>query len=88
MVTIKNRAVVQNSQGCPIVMSRNCEIVLQDDKGRERARFRVPYGARLLVDEGQAGQAQREAGGVGPLHAADHHRACTARWSISTCSTA
>ena len=34
-------------------MSRNCEIVLVDDKQRERARFRVPYGARLLVDEGQ-----------------------------------
>jgi DNA-directed RNA polymerase subunit beta' len=28
--------------------------VLSDEKGRERARFRVPYGARLLVDEGQA----------------------------------
>ena len=53
VVTIKNRAVVQNSQGYPIVMSRNCEIVLQDDKGRERARFRVPYGARLLSDEGK-----------------------------------
>ena len=34
-------------------MSRNCEIVLTDDKDRERARFRVPYGARLLVEEGQ-----------------------------------
>jgi len=53
VVTIRNRAVVQNSQGYPIVMSRNCEIVLQDDKGRERARFRVPYGARLLSDEGK-----------------------------------
>ena len=42
-----------NSQGAPVVMSRNCEIVLVDDKQRERARFRVPYGARLLVDEGQ-----------------------------------
>src|SRR6201998_4123752 len=41
-----------NSQGTPVVMSRNCEIVLVDDKQRERARFRVPYGARLLVDEG------------------------------------
>ena len=41
-----------NSQGVPVVMSRNCEIVLIDDKQRERARFRVPYGARLLVDEG------------------------------------
>jgi len=38
----------------PVVMSRNCEMVLSDDKGRERARFRVPYGSRLLVDEGAA----------------------------------
>jgi len=51
-VQIKNRNVVMNSQGAPIVMSRNCEIVLTDDKDRERARFRVPYGARLMVDEG------------------------------------
>jgi DNA-directed RNA polymerase subunit beta' len=53
VVTVKNRNVVMNSQGVPVVMSRNCEIVLTDDKLRERARFRVPYGARLLVDEGQ-----------------------------------
>jgi DNA-directed RNA polymerase subunit beta' len=53
IVTVKNRNVVMNSQGVPVVMSRNCEIVLTDDKQRERARFRVPYGARLLVDEGQ-----------------------------------
>ena len=53
-VGIRNRNVVQNSQGVPVVMSRNCEMVLTDDKGRERARFRVPYGARLLADEGAA----------------------------------
>jgi DNA-directed RNA polymerase subunit beta' len=51
-VVMKNRNVVINSSNVPVVMSRNCEIVLSDDKGRERARFRVPYGARLLVDEG------------------------------------
>ena len=53
-VVVKNRNVVLNSMGVPVVMSRNCEIVLTDDKGRERARFRVPYGARLLTDEGAA----------------------------------
>jgi DNA-directed RNA polymerase subunit beta' len=53
-VIIRNRNVVTNSQGVPVVMSRNCEIVLSDDKQRERARFRVPYGARLLVEEGVA----------------------------------
>ncbi|MCQ8241080.1 DNA-directed RNA polymerase subunit beta' [Rhizosaccharibacter radicis] len=52
VIAVKNRNVVQNSQNVPIVMSRNCEIVLSDDKNQERARYRVPYGARLLVDEG------------------------------------
>jgi len=42
--------VVMNSQGVPVVMGRNCEIVLQDEQGRERARHRIPYGARLLAD--------------------------------------
>ena len=51
---INNRNVVINSSGVPVVMSRNCEMVVRDDKGRERARFRVPYGARLLSDDGAA----------------------------------
>ncbi|MFT8686806.1 MAG: DNA-directed RNA polymerase subunit beta', partial [Novacetimonas hansenii] len=50
--TIRNRNVVQNSQNVTIVMSRNCEILLTDDKGTERARYRVPYGARLLIEDG------------------------------------
>ena len=53
-VQINNRNVVINSSGIPVVMSRNCEMVLRDDKSRERARFRVPYGARLLADDGSA----------------------------------
>jgi DNA-directed RNA polymerase subunit beta' len=52
VASVRNRNVVINSSNVPVVMSRNCELVLTDDKGRERARFRVPYGARLLVDEG------------------------------------
>ncbi len=57
---IRNRAVVTNSEGRMIVMSRNCELVLTDDKGRERARHRIPYGARLLADEGAAiGKGQK-----------------------------
>ena len=50
-VVVLNRNVVANSQGAAIVMARNCEIVLSDSNGRERARYRVPYGARLLVAE-------------------------------------
>ena len=61
-VSIRNRAIVTNSGGVPVVMSRNCEIVLIDDKKTERARFRVPYGARLLTDEGaQVARGQKMA---------------------------
>jgi len=49
---VKNRNVVINSAGVPVVMGRNTEIVLLDEAGREKARHRVPYGARLLVDDG------------------------------------
>ncbi len=52
VVEIKNRNVVLNSTGVPVVMGRNLEIVLNDEAGREKARHRVPYGARLLADEG------------------------------------
>ncbi len=51
-VSVKNRNVVLNSKGVAIVMSRNCELVLLDAQKRERARYRVPYGAKLLADEG------------------------------------
>ena len=50
-VTIKNRNVVINTEGVPVVMGRNLEILLTDSSGRERAKHRVPYGAKLLVDE-------------------------------------
>ncbi len=49
-VTVKNRNVVVNGEGVPIVMGRNTELVVVDANDRERARFRVPYGSRLLVD--------------------------------------
>ena len=51
-VTLKNRNVVKNSGGVLIVMSRNLELTLKDPNGRDRANHRVPYGARLLVDDG------------------------------------
>jgi DNA-directed RNA polymerase subunit beta' len=52
VVTIENRNVVIDSTKTPIVMGRNCEVIVKDDQGRERARHRVPYGARLLADDG------------------------------------
>ncbi|MBT5240219.1 MAG: DNA-directed RNA polymerase subunit beta' [Rhodospirillaceae bacterium] len=50
-VKLVNKSVVKNQEKVDIVMSRNCEIVLIDSNDRERARHRVPYGAKLLVKE-------------------------------------
>ena len=52
-VRIVNRSVVTNSQGLTVIMGRNCELVLVDENNRERARHRIPYGAKLLYDESQ-----------------------------------
>ena len=49
---IKNRNIVMDDTGRPVVMTRNTELILIDLEGRERATSRVPYGAKLLVDEG------------------------------------
>ncbi len=50
-VRINNRNVVINSSGIPVVMGRSTEVILLDEQGRERARHRVPYGAKLLADD-------------------------------------
>ena len=48
-ISLTNCQTVKNSDGVEILMSRNGEIAMLDDQGRERSRQRVPYGARLLV---------------------------------------
>ncbi len=52
-VQFRNCSTVKNSQGVQVVMSRNAELLLIDDQGRERARHRIPYGAKLLVKDSQ-----------------------------------
>ncbi len=51
-VTLENRNIVVDSQGRNVVMSRSCEIVIADEKAREVARHKVPYGARMAIDDG------------------------------------
>ncbi|NRB11364.1 MAG: DNA-directed RNA polymerase subunit beta' [Rickettsiaceae bacterium] len=51
-VKVHGRNLVINSEGKQIVMSRSCEVLLVDEKGNERARYKIPYGSRLMVDDG------------------------------------
>jgi DNA-directed RNA polymerase subunit beta' len=51
---LSNKNVVKDSKGRLVVMSRTCELVLRDEKAREKARHKVPYGSRLLAEEGNS----------------------------------
>ncbi len=45
---------VTNVRGEQVVISRNGEVLIVDDNGRERERHKVPYGATLGVKDGAA----------------------------------
>jgi DNA-directed RNA polymerase subunit beta' len=45
--------IVEGRGGTFVVMNRNGSIVIQDDKGRDRERHQLVYGARLMVRDGQ-----------------------------------
>ena len=63
------------AKACPIVMGRNCELVLIDEEGRERARHRIPYGAKLLADDGTVVTKGQKLAEWDPYTHPDHHRA-------------
>ncbi len=52
VLKLENNHMVINSEGVGIVLARNCEIVIEDEKGREKSRHHIPYGSRVLVEEG------------------------------------
>src|SRR4029077_5833626 len=50
-VKIKNLNVARNSDGELIAMSRNLIVAVLDPDGTERAVHRIPYGARLKIND-------------------------------------
>ena len=52
-VKLVGLSTVKNKQGDLVVMNRNGAITVVDEKGRERERYSVVYGARMKVTEGQ-----------------------------------
>lgn len=49
---LHNLKSVTNAAGQLVAVSRSGEVVIQDSKGRERERYKVPYGAVLTIKEG------------------------------------
>src|SRR5579864_5491338 len=52
-IKIKNKNVTRNSDGDLIAMGRNLIVAVLDPDGTERAVHRIPYGARLKIDDGE-----------------------------------
>ncbi len=48
-----NISTVRNREGLLVVMNRNGSIAVVDSKGREKEKYSVVYGAKLLVENGQ-----------------------------------
>ena len=52
-IRLNNCNTIKNSAGDMIVLSRNCEVSLLDAGGREKARHKIPYGAKVMVENGE-----------------------------------
>ena len=51
---LHNAKSVRNSDDKIVIVSRSTELTIIDDQGREKERYKVPYGAILATDEGAA----------------------------------
>ena len=58
-IHLNNMKTVENSKGHLVVVSRSGELIVNDTNGRERERYKLPYGAIISIgkkNEVEAGQ--------------------------------
>ena len=58
-IHLNNMKTVENSKGNLVVVSRSGELIVNDTNGRERERYKLPYGAIISIgkkNEVEAGQ--------------------------------
>jgi DNA-directed RNA polymerase subunit beta' len=51
-IKFKNKNIAKNSDGDVVAMVRNMVVAVVDPDGTERAHHRIPYGARMRVEDG------------------------------------
>ena len=57
VIRLIDASLVKAPDGNSVVMNRNTELVLEDDHGRERSRYRLQYGAKLFCSDGMTAKA-------------------------------
>ena len=79
---------VRHEKGHLVTTSRSGEIGVIDEFGRERERYKIPYGATIVANEGErraAGPDRRE---LGSAHPPGRHRGRGLHPASTTSSTA
>ena len=51
-IKLDNATLVTTEESSEIILSRSSEMLILDDQGREKARYRLQYGAKLLKQDG------------------------------------
>tara|TARA_R110002051_G_scaffold60545_3_gene110732 strand:+ start:1580 stop:5779 length:4200 start_codon:yes stop_codon:yes gene_type:complete len=53
VIRLHNLKHVERADGCLVAVSRSGELALADEFGRERERYKLPYGAVISIKEGE-----------------------------------
>ncbi len=53
-IVFERMRTVKNLEGRHMVMGKSCQVGVVDEQGREREKYVLPSGAKLLVEEGEA----------------------------------
>jgi DNA-directed RNA polymerase subunit beta' len=56
-VRLHNIKLVQHADGHNVAVSRSGELTIIDENGRERERYKVPYGAKITANDGDTAKA-------------------------------
>ena len=65
-IKLHNVKLLEQKAGTRVVVSRSGEVALQDEVGRERERYKIPYGAVLTVADGDVVQPGEKVAGWDP----------------------
>ncbi len=60
VIKFNNLKSVVDKEGALIVVNRNANIAILDHRGREVEHYQVPYGAKILVRDGEEVKARQE----------------------------
>jgi len=60
LIRFSNVKAVVNKEKSLIVVNRNANIAIMDHRGREVEHYQVPYGAKILIKDGEEVKARQE----------------------------